>query len=128
MEECSGEEGDKEVVVGKTIYLADLTLNSMNSWILTNIVNLLEGECYECKVCQVVLKNKYNMKDHINIVHTPRQPPLKCTKDFCQKTFVTKYQLEQHRVRCSFTCSNCGRTIKKCGRVVGHLKRCTGLL
>ena len=92
------------------------------SRILTNLFNSVLGEQYKCDVCDLVLKNKYNLREHVSVLHTPRQPPLKCSKDFCQETFVTKYEWEQHRVGCSFTCTNCGKVIRKCGRMEGHLR------
>ena len=142
--EGSGEKCEEEFGEGKKNNFADQTLNSMSSKIeetiantgtiskwkeidTTNLFDSVLGEHYKCEVCELVVKNKYNLRDHIKIVHTPRQPPIKCSKDFCQETFVTKYQWEQHRVGCVFKCTNCGKVIRKCGRVVGHLKRCTGL-
>ena len=55
------------------------------SRILTNLFNSVLGEQYKCDVCDLVLKNKYNLRDHVSVLHTPRQPPLKCTKDFVRK-------------------------------------------
>ena len=95
--------------------------------LLTNIVNSVLGEEFKCNTCELVLKNKYNLRDHISIVHTPLQSPLKCTKDFCQETFVTKHKWQQHRMGCSFICANCGKVIKRCGRVEGHMRKCNGL-
>ena len=40
---------------------------------------------------------------------------------------LTKYVWEQHRVRYSFICTNCGKVIRKCGRMEGHLRRCNSL-
>ena len=125
VEEGSGEEGEEEVWVGKKNNLVSPILNSMNPLTPTYLV---VGDKYKCMVCELLLSNRCKLLSHINIFHTPRHPPLKCTKDFCQETFVTKYQMEQHRVGCSFTCTKCGKVISKCGVLVGHLKRCTGLL
>ena len=142
--EGSGEKGEEDIEEGKKNDCADQTVNSMSSNIKktmsttgslpkwkeiepTKLFESVLGEHYMCEACELVVKNKYNLRDHIRIVHTPRQSPLKCSKDFCQETFVTKYQWEQHRMGCVFKCPNCGKVIRKCGRVVGHLKRCTGL-
>jgi hypothetical protein len=125
IEKGSGEEGEEEVCMGKKNSLVNPILNSMDPLTPTYLV---VGDKYKCMVCEILLSTRCKLLSHINIFHTPRHPPLKCTKDFCQESFVTKYQMEQHRVGCSFTCTKCGKVISKCGVVVGHLKRCTGLL
>ena len=85
------------------------------------------GEQYKCKICGKVFRCKWSLEmQHIKLMHTPGLIPIKCTKDFCNEEFSTKYVMMQHLQSCSFTCQYCAKVFTRSCRIKGHMRRCIG--
>jgi hypothetical protein len=80
-----------------------------------------------CQICEKKFRRGGNMRRHAEMMHTPRPVLVPCTKkQFCQMSFPTVHDMENHRKHCSFKCANCGKNIIRGNRVAGHTKYCAG--
>ena len=85
------------------------------------------GEQFKCNICEKIFRCRWSLEtQHIKLMHTPSLLPIKCTKEFCNEDFSTKYEMIQHLQSCSFTCQYCGKVFTRSCRIKGHMRRCIG--
>ena len=78
----------------------------------------------ECSVCAKGFARISALQKHIKEVHTPLEEGVPCNRDYCDKVFETRYEMNIHRDGCIFTCPLCGFVITRNGRAEGHKKKC----
>jgi hypothetical protein len=63
-----------------------------------------------CEICGSRKRQGSNMTRHRLTMHTAGGEPVPCTKNqFCQKTFITKWDMFVHRATCKYICPRCGK-------------------
>ena len=102
------------------------TEGSSESNIKTELKDLLiQAKTAEekCDECELVLKNKESLRNHIKVVHVASRP-FSC--DICNASFKSKAHLACHTVIHSdkkpFSCEICEKTFKLLQSKVGHMK------
>ena len=80
----------------------------------------------KCLVCGVVKSSTGNLNSHIASMHTAKDEPFGCQKDWCKRNFSTLWEMTMHRKRCEWCCLGCGHKISRNGRVRGHQRKCHG--
>ena len=78
----------------------------------------------ECSVCAEGFTESFNLNRHIKTLHTATVGGVPCNRDYCDKVFETRYEMNIHRDGCIFTCPLCGFVITRNGRAEGHKKKC----
>ena len=75
-----------------------------------------------CTIC--IYKTKYNshFQSHMLRKHSERKERLVCTRPWCQETFNTKHEREEHKKICLLICGVCGKKFDRQDHLNRHMK------
>ena len=54
--------------------------------------------------------------------HGKKEEALVCTRPWCEKTFSTKHDREEHNKSCLLTCGVCGKKVHRQDRLNAHMR------
>ena len=84
-------------------------------------INGDEGKIFQCMLCKYNSRRQWNLKTHIEIVHTKRDSMISCTR-CAVREFNTWGELVEHRKSCVFVCEypDCSWTSKRKTKAAAH--------
>ena len=77
---------------------------------------------YLCTVCHYKTNHKSSFDSHMERKHRERAEGLVCTRPWCETTFITKHDREEHKKNCLLECGVCGKKFDRQDHLNGHMR------
>ena len=77
---------------------------------------------FSCTFCNYQVNPKSSFDQHIKRKHGEKEEALVCTRRWCEKTFSTKHEREEHNKSCFLTCGVCGKKFHRQDHLNGHMR------
>ena len=119
--EVENSEGMSEFIEGLIEEVLGTAYDSMD-----DTVEVPVSKEKKCTVCGEVKRDSFNLNTHIASMHTAKELPFSCNKEWCELNFPTLWEMVIHLKSCKWTCLRCGQEIIRNGRIPGHRRKCHG--
>ena len=73
-----------------------------------------------CSMCELITKDKFNMRRHLKTHMEESNLAYKCDK--CSEVFGNKFEFKQHTQLCTYRCNKCDFTNNRKERVEKHIR------
>jgi len=64
------------------------------------------------------------LNKHIRDFHTTVKDGVQCPRNFCDKVFNTRQEMQHHREKCQLICPFCKKEFTRKERFEGHVRTC----
>ena len=88
--------------------------------------DVMKGVGLKCTVCEKQFNRTWNLKVHIEAMHSLPDDQIECTRKYCTRQFSTMFDMVKHRRLCKFRCGGCGKEMRRDDRVQSHMRKCDG--
>ena len=80
----------------------------------------------KCTVCDKQFNRTWNLRVHMEAMHSLSDDQVKCTRKYCTRQFSTMFDMVKHRRLCKFRCGGCGKEMRRDDRVQSHMRKYNG--